>query len=453
MPSEGQALQERFRNEPEFFHREVLGYEPWEKQLEISRSIRDHRNTAIRSNNGSGKTYHMAREALRFLYAYGPNAVVINTAPTWTQVENQFWRNLRDAYQKARYPLGGNLLKTKLDIDETWYAIGLANDEHRMEAFQGWHAEAMLVVFDEASGISPKIYEAALGAMAGGHVVRFVLIGNPTQNSGPFYDAFKDPTFNKIHISAFDTPNVQARQQVVPGLVTWEFVEEVREKYGEDSDIYRVRVLGQFPKHATDTLISIDLVESAFNADRELQNQDDERIGLDPARFGDDDSAFVKRQGNRASVLEVINGIDTMQVAGKGARYLRSNPKATLWIDITGGLGAGVYDRLKEQPDIAGRVYGVNVAGTARDDAHYTNIRVESWDNVNQWLRDAVLEKHEGFYELAQPKYKITSNGKLQLESKEDMKKRGVSSPNVGDALALTLSKPTEGDNLGVVWI
>ena len=82
MPSEGQALQERFRNEPEFFHREVLGYEPWEKQLEISRSIRDHRNTAIRSNNGSGKTYHMAREALRFLYAYGPNAVVINTAPT-----------------------------------------------------------------------------------------------------------------------------------------------------------------------------------------------------------------------------------------------------------------------------------------------------------------------------------------------------------------------------------
>lgn len=451
-PEEARELQARFRDDPAFFHQEVLGHEPWGKQLEISLSIRDHRNTAIRSNNGSGKTYHMAREALRFLYAYGPNAVVINTAPTWTQVENQFWRNLRDAYQKARYPLGGNLLKTKLDIDETWFAIGIANDEHNMEGFQGWHAEAMLVIFDEASGISPKIYEAALGAMAGGHTVRFVLIGNPTQNSGPFYDAFKDPTFNKIHISAFDTPNVKAKAQVVPGLVTHEFVEEVRAKYGEDSDVYRVRVLGEFPHRASDTLISIDLIERAFGADRELINQDDEAIGLDPARFGDDDSAFVHRKGNTAKVLEVVNGNDTMQLAGKAARYLREHPEAVLYIDVI-GLGAGIFDRLREQPAIAHRVFGVNSAGKARDDAEYINIRVESWANVRDWLRDAVLEKHEGFYELAQPKYKITSAGKIQLESKEDMKKRGVASPNIGDALALTLSRPTEGENLGLVWL
>lgn len=451
-PSQELTLQQRFKDDPEFFHREVLGHEPWGKQVEISLSIRDHRNTTIRSNNGSGKTYHMAREALRFLYAYGPDAVVINTAPTWTQVENQFWRNLRDAYNKARYPLGGHLLKTKLDIDETWFALGIANDEHNMEGFQGWHAKSMLVIFDEASGISPKIYEAALGAMAGGHTVRFVLIGNPTQNSGPFYDSFKDPTFNKIHISAFDTPNVQAKAQIVPGLVTWEFVEEVRKKYGEDSDVYRVRVLGEFPQRASDTLISIDLIERAFMADRELINQDDHCIGLDPARFGDDDSAFVERQGNKAGVLEVVNGNDTMQLAGKAARYLREKPTTSLYIDVI-GLGAGIFDRLREQPDIADRVFGVNVAGKPRDEAEFINIRVESWVNVRDWLRDAVLEKHEGFYELAQPKYKIASSGKLQLESKEDMKKRGVASPNVGDALALTLSRPTEGENLGLVWL
>lgn len=451
-PRPEQWLQQRFRDDPAFFHREVLGHEPWEKQLEISLSIRDHRNTAIRSNNGSGKTYHMAREALRFLYAYGPDAVVINTAPTWTQIENQFWRNLRDAYQKARYPLGGNLLKTKLDIDETWFALGIANDENNMEAFQGWHAKNILVIFDEASGISPKIYEAALGAMAGGSIVRFVLIGNPTQNSGPFFDAFRDQTFSKIHISAFDTPNVKAKRQVLPGLVTWEWVEELRQKYGEDSDIYRVRVLGHFPRHASDTLISIDLIEAAFAADRELTNQEDEHIGLDPARFGDDDSAFVHRKGNSAKVLEVVNGNDTMQLAGKGARYLREYPNAILDIDVI-GLGAGIFDRLREQPDIAARVMGVNVAGKPRDEKEYLNIRVESWANVRDWLRDAVLEKHDGFYELAQPKYKINSAGKLQLESKEDMKKRGVPSPNVGDALALTLSRPTEGENLGVVYL
>lgn len=447
-----QKLQQRFRDDPAFFHREVLGHEPWEKQLEISLSIRDHRNTAIRSNNGSGKTYHMAREALRFLYAYGPDAVVIDTAPTWTQIENQFWRNLRDAYNKARYPLGGNLLKTKLDIDETWFAIGIANDEHNMEGFQGWHAKNILVIFDEASGISPKIYEAAAGAMAGGHIVRFVLIGNPTQNSGPFYDAFKDPTFNKIHISAYDTPNVQQKRQVVPGLVTWEWVEELRLKYGEDSDVFRVRALGNFPMHASDTLISIDAVEAAFNADRELINQDDDVAGLDVARFGDDDSALVRRTGNKAKVEWEVNGNNTMELAGRCAKFLRDNPTVDLYIDVI-GIGAGVFDRLREQPDIAGRVYGVNSAGKPRDEAEYINIRIESWANVRDWLRDAILEKHEGFYELAQPKYKINSSGKLQLESKEDMKKRGVKSPNIGDALALTLSRATEGDNLGVSWI
>lgn len=429
----------------------MLGHEPWEKQLAVSESIRDHRNTAVASNNGSGKTYHMAREALRFLMAYAP-AVVINTAPTWQQVENQFWRNLRSAYKQARVPLGGELLKTKLNFDEDWFALGISNDEHNMEAFQGWHAKNMMVIFDEASGISPKIYEAALGAMAGGHTVRFVLIGNPTQNSGPFYDAFKDPTFNKIRISAFDVPNVKERRQVIPGLVTHEWVDEMAAKYGTDSDIYRVRVLGEFPRHASDTLISIDAVEQAFGADRELYNQTEEAIGLDVARFGDDDSAFVYRRGNFAKVLEVRYGNNTMELAGRAKQFLREYPNAKLYIDVI-GVGAGVFDRLKEQPDISGRVFGVNNAGKPRDEEEYLNIRIEAWANVRNWLKDAVLEKHEGFYQLANPKYKITSAGKLQLESKEDMKKRGVKSPDVADALALTLSRPTEGDNLGIVWL
>lgn len=446
------ALKERFWQDPEFFHREVLGFTPWAKQIEIGESIRDHRNTAVRSCNGAGKTYYIAHEALRFLYSF-PNSAVINTAPTWTQVENQFWRYFRSAYTNALVPLGGKLLKTELSIGETWYAKGIANNPDNVASFQGWHAENMMMIFDEGSGIPPKIWEAAVGAMSGGTVVRFIVIGNPNVNSGPFYDAFKDPTFNKIRISAFDIPNVIEKRVVVPGLTDHHFVEEIATRYGINSSAYKVRVLGEFPDHASDTLISLDLIENAFNADRELINQDDDITGLDVARFGDDDSALVRRIGNKAKVEWVINGNNTMELAGKSALYLRANPTTSLYIDITGGLGAGVFDRLREQPDIADRVFGVNVAGTARDAATYINIRVESWANVGEWLRDAVLEKHEGFYELAQPKYKITSAGKMQLESKEDMKKRGVQSPNVGDALALTLSRPTEGGNLGITWI
>lgn len=445
-------LQDQFWNQPELFHREVLGFEPWEKQLEIARAIRDHRNIAVRSCNGAGKTFLIAHEAIRFLMCF-PNSVVINTAPTWTQVENQYWRYFRTAYKKAQMSIGGKLLKTELTISDEWFAMGIANNPDNVASFQGWHAPNIMIIFDESSGISKVIWEAAQGAMSGGAVVRFIVIGNPNTNSGPFYDAFTDPTFYPIKISAFDIPNVKERRAVVPGLTDHVFVEEVAARYGVNSSVYKVRVLGEFPDQATDTLIGLDQIVNAFEADRELVNQDEDVAGLDVARFGDDDSALVRRKGNHAKVEWVVNGNDTMELAGKCALYLRANKNTKLYIDITGGLGAGVYDRLREQPDIAGRVFGVNVAGTPRDPETFINIRIESWSNVEQWLRDAVLEKHEGFYELAQPKYKITSAGKMQLESKEDMKKRGVASPNVGDALALTLSKATEGDNLGVVWI
>lgn len=449
----GKQAQTRIQSDPEYWLRDILGCNPWEKQLDIAHSVWKNRYTTVRSANGCGKTYILPRLALGFLHAFAP-AVVINTAPTWRQVENQYWPNFREAHKTSRIPLGGQLFKTRFDIDEKWFALGVASDEHSVEKFQGWHGENIMIIFDEASGVSPKIYEAALGALSGGHVVRFVLIGNPNQNSGNFYDTFRNPLYHKIHISAFDIPNVKERRQVIPGLITAEWVEEMQMQYGEDSDIYRVRVLGEFPRQASDTLISIDLIEQAFiRADNPTIERygTDEIIGLDVARFGDDETVFAYRKGNYAKVLEIIYGNSTMEIAGRAKQHLKLYPNTQLFIDVV-GVGAGVYDRLKEQPDVSSRVFGVNSAGKPRSE-DYLNIRMESWANVANWLKDGILEKHEGFYQLAYPKYKITSNGKMQLESKEDMKKRGVKSPDVADALALTLSKATEGGTLGVVWI
>lgn len=269
------------------------------------------------------------------------------------------------------YKLVQKLLKTELSIDDTWFAKGITNNPDNVAGFQGWHAENILFIFDEGSGIAKPIWEAAGGAMSGGNVVRFVVIGNPNLNSGPFYDAFKDPTFNKIRISAFDIPNVQQRTAVVPGLTDHFFVEELATRYGVHSPVYKMCVLGEFPDKASNTLIGIDLIENAFDADRELQNQDDDITGLDVARFGDDDSALVNRKGNKAKVEWVINGNNTMELAGKSAIYLRANKATKLHIDITGGLGTGTFDRLREQPDIASRVFGINVAGQARDSSTY----------------------------------------------------------------------------------
>lgn len=348
--------------------------------------------------------------------------------------------------------MGGKLLKTALSIDEDWFALGFStkDGDGAMESFQGWHAKNMLVIIDEASGVHPKIFEAIEGAMAGGATVRLVLIGNPTRNTGDFAQSFKDPLYNKIHISAFDIPNVKQKIPIITGLATWEWVLEMRSKYGEDSDIYRVRVLGEFPKHEADTLITVDAIEKAIDAEREMYGVD-EFVSLDPARYGGDTAAFIYRKGNYAIVLEEIQSSDLMTLAGKMVQYLEKYPKAQGRIDII-GLGAGIYDRLKEMPKISARVYGVNVAVQAVDHEHYGNQRAEAWDMMRLWLRDAILEKHEGWYELAKPKMKILSNGKLQLESKEDMRKRGVSSPNIGDALSITFAQPSEGNNLTILW-
>ncbi len=441
----------RYYEDPESYFDEVLGVELWAKQKEILASVKKNRRTAVRSCNSAGKTWFIARLAQWFLTAY-PHSMVINTAPTHRQVENQFWRHFRLAYQKAKMKLGGKLLKTQFNIDEDWFALGFSTQdgEGGMETFQGWHGKYILVIIDEASGVSKRVFEAIEGAMAGGAVVRLVLIGNPTRNTGDFADAFKDPLYTKIHIAASDIPNVRLGREIVPGLATAEWVAEMKSKYGIDSDICRVRVDGEFPRKNSDTLIALDLVERAMNADRERYG-DEEVIGLDPARFGDDKAAFVYRKGNYAKVLEVIDKCDTMSLAGKGKNYLKQFPNAVLRIDII-GLGAGIFDRLKEQSDVAERVQGVNSAASPTDKEGYANLRAEAWDDTKAWLRDAILEKHEDFYELAGPKYKITSQGKIQLESKDDMKKRGVKSPNVGDALVLTKSRPTEGGTPLILW-
>lgn len=436
------------RNDPDYYFDKFLGVELWEKEREIVQSVKNHQKTTVRSNNSSGKTYTIARVALWFLASFPP-AVVINTAPTHRQVENQFWRELRKAHNSSLRPLGGKLLKTQLNIDEDWYAIGFStkDGDDGMEKFQGWHGQNVLIIVDEASGVHPKIFEAIQGAMASGGTVRLVYIGNPTKNTGDFADSFKDPTFNKIHISAYDIPNVKKKQVIIQGLATWEWVQDMIRKYGADSDVVRVRVKGDFPKKETDTLIGVDLVENSIGADRELYG-DDEFIGLDPARYGNDTADFVYRKGNYAKVLETIEASDTMVLAGKAKKWLKFYPKANLHIDII-GLGAGIFDRLKEQDDIADRVFGVNSAVSATNKEEYKNLRAEGWDDTRLWLRDAVLdddpEHKEKWYQLAQPKYKLLSSGQMQLESKEDMKKRGVASPGVGDALVLTLQRPTEG--------
>lgn len=437
-------LVHQIRDNPDYFFREWLGVTFWDKQKDIVDSIKTNVQTAVRSGNSIGKTFTLARVILWFMFAFPP-AVVISTAPTNRQVENQLWREIRLAHKQAKRPLGGKMMKKEYVIDEDYFAIGFSTKDGAdgMEKMQGWHGKNILIVVDEASGVTPAVFEAIQGAMASGGMVRLVYIGNPTKATGDFADAFKDPNFHKIHINAFDIPNVKENKIIIQGLATREWVDRMASKYGVDSDIYGIRVKGEFPKGATGTLIGVDAIEKAMDEEREKYG-DEEMLLLDPSRFGDDEAVFVYTKGNYAKILEKIQKTDTMNLAGKAKIYLKQFPEARMRIDII-GLGAGTFDRLREQDDISDRVEGVNVALPADDKEDYVNIRAEAWDAMRLWLRDAVLEHDEGWYELASPKMKINSSGKMQLESKEDMRKRGVASPNVADALALKFARPSEG--------
>lgn len=425
-------LQEKIRNNPVFFSEEVLKSPLWEKEREILEAIRDNSEVSVRSCHASGKTYTAARIVNWWMCSWN-DAVVITTAPTFRQVEQLLWREIRSSVSgKFIYP-ENSVLNTRIDLGDKWFALGLSAD--KAEQFQGFHSPHLLVVVDEASGVSEDIYTAIDGITP----TKILLIGNPTQNTGRFASSFKSLNVKKIQISAFDTPNLVEQRVVIPGLISASDVERFKTHYGEASDIYRVRVLGEFPLSDADALISVDDVYKAIHREVTIQSQWEKKIGVDVARFGDDRTAIVVRQMEKVIRKEVFSSLDTMQITGnvlKIARDEQIKPE-NIYVDVI-GIGAGVVDRLREQ---GWRVSGVNVGEKAEDQEHYMNLRAELYaGKVKEWIQTADIPEDDDFYELANIKYKFTSTGKLQIESKEDMKKRGLHSPDVADALMLTFS-------------
>lgn len=423
---------ERIRKDPLFFVENVLGGALWEKEKEILNSVRDNAVTAVRSCHASGKSYTSARVVVWWLTAF-PDSVVITTAPTFRQVKEILWREIHSAIKdKGVFP-PEVVLDTQINISPAWFALGLSSD--KSDQFQGFHSPHLLAVVDEASGVSNEIFEAVDGLVP----ERVLLLGNPLSNQGRFADSFKMPNVSKIHISAFDTPNVKEGVRRIAGLITMQDVDKIRTYYGEDSDVYRVRILGEFPKQDADSLISVDDVSKAMERDVPVLPYWEKKMGVDPARFGDDRTVIVVRQMEKVIRKEVFVSLDTMAITGHVLNIAKEERVLSQNINVDEiGIGAGIVDRLREQ---GWRVQGVNVGEKAKDDEHYANLRAELYDaGIKPWLKTGSIPKDDDFYELASIRYKFNSQGQMLLEKKEDMKKRGMKSPDVADALALTFS-------------
>lgn len=422
-------------NSPVRFAEEVLGVQLWSKQKEVLEALTEYPRVAVKSGNGLGKGYSAAVAILWFIICHDP-AVVLSTAPTFRQVRHVLWREVHRLFRRATFQLEGKLLDTRLELSEVRYALGLSADSD--EEFQGFHGPNMLIVVDEAEGVEEVIYEAIEGVMTSENC-RLLLIGNPTTMNGCFRRAFYEDRqlYQNITISALDSPNVKEGQPAIRGLASRRWVEERRKVWGEDNPIYRARVLGEFPDQAEDTLIPLSAIEAAVNKEGGPVDEAGALvIAVDVARFGSDKSVILRRRGMVVEEIKSYRNLDTMKLAGLVAASINAWEPMDVMIDEV-GIGAGVVDRLKEQ---GYRVRGINVGTTAQDNEHYANLRAEGYWNLRQIFTDGTIvlpSDNELIGQIAALRYSFNSQGKAVIESKDEMKRRGVPSPDKADALML----------------
>lgn len=428
--------------DPVRFCERVLGFSAWSRQRDVLESVRDNSRTAVRSCHGSGKTATAARVALWFLAAY-PNSRVITTAPTFTQVRDLLWPEMHRAIANAPAGLYPPPDTTRLEIAKDWYAVGISTD--RPERFQGQHAEHLLLIVDEASGVDERIYEAAEGYMTSAGA-RMLLIGNPTQTSGTFYRAFHSERdrYATHHISALDTPNLTGEDVpagVARSLVTRGWVEEKRDQWGEDSPLYQVRVLGDFPTTSDDQVIGISAVEDAKK--RETDAGDPVVIACDVARYGSDETVIVERRGDRVRIVGVHSGKSLMETAGRIVDATRTAQETAHTVRVViddAGLGGGVTDRLRE---IGLKVEAFNGAHSANDPDLYPNRRSEAWFAFAQHLPTLDLDSDEQLAaDLVAPRYSLDSSGRRAVEPKDTTKRRLGRSPDRADAVLMAYAPP-----------
>jgi phage terminase large subunit len=432
-------LMARYRDDPVAFAREVAGIEPDEWQVELLDAVAAPaiRRISVRSGHGVGKSTGVALAAVWHVLMRVPSKTVV-TAPTSSQLFDACFAEMKNVAKRLKPPFD-NLLELKSDRielkshPESTFISCRTSRAEQPEALAGVHSPSVLLIADEASGIPSSVFEAASGSMSG-HSATTILTGNPTRNTGFFYDThnrLRDDWYT-MHVSCVDSPRVSE-----------DFVEDMKRRYGEDSPAYHVRVLGNFPPSEEDTVIPVSLIEHAMANDIKVHEDTIAIWGLDVARQGGDASVLCKRQGPVIHPLTVWRNLDLMQLTGAvKAEYDAMPPSkrpAEIIVD-SNGFGAGVLDRLRE---LGLPARGLNVSERAMAKDTYLNLRAEIWFKMKTYLEgmDVSLPRDDALYaELAAPRYHFTSAGKLQVESKDSMKKRGVASPDRADAVALSLA-------------
>ena len=424
--------------DPVLFVETILGAKPQKWQADALMAVARNDRVSIKSGHGVGKTAFQSWLVLWWLLTHYPCKVAV-TANTAHQLSDVLWTEI-DKWARQLPEGFKNLLEFKSDKislkgASDSFAVARTSRKENPEALQGFHSENMLFLVEEASGVPDVVFQVAEGALSTAGA-KTVMCGNPTRSDGFFYESFhaQRHMWSNITVSCHDGE-----------YVSEDFLANMADKYGEESNVYRVRVLGEFPTQSDDVLVPLYIVEEATKRDIEPSPTTPVVWGLDVARFGGDRSALAKRQGQ--ALLEPIKtwqNKDLMELAGivlteyEACNY-QSRPQA-VYIDAI-GLGAGLADRLRELdlPAVA-----ISVSETASLKERFGRLRDELFWNAREWFegRDVKIPDDDTLIqEITAIRYKYLSTGKLKVESKDEMKRRGQRSPDVADAFVLTFAE------------
>jgi phage terminase large subunit len=421
---------------PRLFVTDLLKATPEDWQREALEKIAQHDRLSIRAGHGVGKTTFIAWVVLWFMLTRMPYKVPI-TANSQDQLRDVVWPELRKWRDRLPEPLRNQIV---IEAERIWlkglpesFAVARTASKDNPEALQGFHDENLLFVIEEASGIDDVVFEVAQGAMSTPGA-KILMCGNPTRTSGYFYDTHHSlrSRWETMRVNSEDVPRARGH------------IEDVIAKYGKESNVYRVRVLGEFPDSEDDVVVPLHLCEAAIGRKVEPPDLIRPVWGLDVARFGSDRTALAKRRGNvQLEPIKSWRGKDTMQTAGLIAKEYEDADKldrpSEILVDVI-GIGAGVVDRLNE---LGLPVRGVNVAESAAVSERFMRLRDELWFKAREWLeaKDSKLCDDQALVgELTCVKYEITSGGKIKVEGKDDLKKRGMQSPDLADSWNLTFA-------------
>ncbi|MGL5435886.1 MAG: terminase [Lachnospiraceae bacterium] len=470
-----------YANEPVFFVEDIIQAKPDDTQKSILRSVAHEPMTSVRSGHGIGKSALESWTLIWFLCTR-PFPKIPCTAPTQHQLFDILWAEASKWIRNSER-LANDLIWTREKIymkghPEEWFAV--ARTATIPDALQGFHAEHLLYILDEASGIKDIVYEPVLGATST-EGAKLLMCGNPTRLYGFFYDSHHKhrDQYNAIHVDGRNSARVGA-----------DFVKRIIDMFGEDSDVFRVRVAGLFPKGTPDSLISMDdcLQAAKLNLTPEKVSLID--IGIDVARYGDDSTVLLPMLNKtKAETAEKHYHNRTTEVSGRAVvmikAYAARYPDAIIRVKVDcDGLGVGAYDNLYDLKDqIIDEVWqercrtegldtdnpadyqscqaiprldleiiechfgGAGGKVDSDDPIEYSNSTGIMWGTIRKALKEGTLQlpdDDELFLQLSNRKYRISKEGKIEMERKEAMKKRGVKSPDIADALALAIYEPQD---------